>query len=54
MEKIMGQRSLKKSEIKSRSAYVLFAKNSPFKNKIVKNKKSYTRKPKHKNNETTL
>lgn len=33
---------------KSRHAYVLFANGSPFKMKVVKNKKAYSRKNKHK------
>jgi hypothetical protein len=33
---------------KARTAYVLFARNTPFKPKIVKSSKKYTRKTKHK------
>ena len=33
---------------KHREHYVLFAPNSPFKQKVVKSKKEYTRKQKHK------
>ena len=33
---------------KPRTAYVLFSKDTPFKPKIVKSKKTYTRKTKHK------
>lgn len=36
---------------KHREHYVLFAPNSPFKQKVVKSKKSYTRQPKHKGRE---
>ena len=34
---------------KLRTAYVLFAKDTPFKPKVVRDKKKYTRKVKHKN-----
>lgn len=34
---------------KPRTAYVLFANNTPFKPKIVRDKTKYTRKVKHKN-----
>lgn len=34
---------------KSRAHYVLFANNSPFKGKVVKSKKAYSRKIKHSN-----
>jgi len=37
-----------KKQIKPRHAYVLFAKDSPFKKKVVKSKKAYCRKRKHK------
>ena len=33
---------------KTRAHLVLFAKDTPFKPKVVKNKKAYVRKPKHK------
>lgn len=36
---------------KDRSAYILFASNTPFKPKIVKCRKKYTRKVKHKTKE---
>jgi hypothetical protein len=34
---------------KPRTAYVLFAKDTPFKPKVVRDKTKYTRKVKHKN-----
>jgi len=33
---------------KTRAHFVLFAENTPFKPKVVKSKKEYTRKQKHK------
>jgi len=39
---------MKKKTQKSRHAYALFASSSPFKPKVIKNKKAYTRKQKHK------
>jgi len=33
---------------KTRAHFVLFAENTPFKSKVVKSKKEYTRKQKHK------
>lgn len=35
--------------VKQRAHYVLFADNTPFKPKSVKNKTRYSRKPKHTN-----
>lgn len=40
-----------KKQRKNRSAYVLFASNTPFKPKIVKCRKKYSRKIKHKERE---
>jgi hypothetical protein len=40
-----------KKQIKSRHAYVLFVKDSPFKKKVVKSKKAYCRKRKYDANE---
>lgn len=37
---------------KSRNGYILFARNSPYKPKVVKNKKLYNRKVKHKNGQS--
>ena len=37
-----------KRQKKVRSAYCLFAPNTPFRPKVVKKKKKYTRKVKHK------
>jgi hypothetical protein len=34
----------------TRAHYVLFHKDSPFKQKVVRNKLAYIRKPKHKGN----
>jgi len=34
---------------KPRTAYVLFAKDTPFKPKVVRDRKKYSRKVKHKN-----
>ena len=39
---------MKKSLIKTRAHFVLFAKDSPFKKKVINSKKAYTRKLKHK------
>jgi len=36
---------------KKRTAAILFVRNTPFKPKVVKNKRAYTRKPKHKEDE---
>jgi hypothetical protein len=37
-------------KLKHRAHYALFAENTPFQPKVVKNKTTYTRKAKHKSN----
>ena len=43
------RRDQMKQPRKPRTAYILFAKDTPFKPKVIRNRKKYSRKVKHKN-----
>ena len=43
----MNKKIRRPQKVKSRFAKILFGKDSPFKQKVVRNKSKYTRKMKH-------